>query len=77
MAVQAKITLALGYRCAPNGVFVETFPVGSVVSGQVAEWALADKAAARLFDPRAEAKVITQVETKSPSKRGRPRKDKR
>lgn len=65
----AKITRKEGYRCAPNGVHVETYAFGETVSGQVAEWAIADKAAKRMFDPREETKVVTPPETKA--KRGR------
>jgi hypothetical protein len=40
------------------------FAFGETVSGQVAEWALADHAASRLFDPRDEVKVVMPTETK-------------
>lgn len=70
--MQAKITRKGGYKCAPNGHTVQTYPEGEVVTGQVAEWALADKAASRMFDPREETKVTPPPETKA--KRGRPRK---
>lgn len=69
---QAKITKPEGYRCAPSGSVVQTFAHGSIVTGQVAEWALADRAAQRMFDPREATKVVMPGETK---KRGRPRKD--
>lgn len=72
---QAKITAQAGYRCAPDGHTVVTLPVGTVVTGQIAEWAMADKMAARMFDPREEKKIETATETKAaPRKRGRPRK---
>lgn len=67
----AKITREEGYRCAPNGARVEMFAFGSVVSGQIAEWALADGAAQALHDPRTDTQAQTPPETK---KRGRPRK---
>ena len=69
---QAKITKPEGYRCAPRGAVIEHFAAGSIVTGQVAEWALADHAAQRMFDPREETKVVAPSETK---KRGRPRKN--
>lgn len=68
----AKITLKDGYDCAPTGARVERFAFGAVVSGQVAEWAIADGAAQRMFDPRTDTQAETPPETKA--KRGRPRK---
>lgn len=72
MTMRAKITRKEGYRCAPHGSVVEFFPCGSIVSGKVADCALEDHAAARMFDPREETKPAAAVETKA--KRGRPRK---
>lgn len=70
----AKITKKDGYRCAPNGATVEVFLYGDIVTGRVAEWALADHAASRMFDPRTDVQAETSpLETK---KRGRPRKAK-
>jgi len=66
---KAKITKP--YRCAPRGSIVEDFAPGSIVAGKVAEWALADGAASRMFDPREETKIAPPPEAK---KRGRPRK---
>jgi hypothetical protein len=60
----AKITRKQGYKCAPSGARVEVFAFGETVSGQVAEWALADHAASRLFDPREDVKVVMPTETK-------------
>lgn len=68
---QAKITKPEGYRCAPSGSVVQTFATGDIVQGKVAEWAIADKAAQRMFDPREATKVVAPPETK---KRGRSRK---
>lgn len=62
---QAKITKQEGYRCAPNGASVVTFGFGAVVTGKVAEWALADGAAQRMFEPREETKVEVVPETKA------------
>ena len=60
---KAKITKSDGYRCAPEGHTVVSFPAGSIVTGKVAEWALADKAASRMFDAP-ETKVTPPTETK-------------
>ena len=68
---KAKITKQIGYQCAPDGHTVITFPYGAIVDGKVAAWALADHAASRMFDPRTETKVVTDIETKAPKKRGR------
>jgi hypothetical protein len=69
--MQAQITRKPGYRCAPFGAVVEFFAFGSVVSGKVAELALADGAAKLMHDPRSDTQAMTAPETK---KRGRPRK---
>jgi len=60
---KAKITKP--YRCAPRGAVIEEIAVGTVVTGQVAEWAIADGAAQRMFDPRTETKVESAPETKA------------
>lgn len=70
---KAKITLRDGYRCAPDGATVRIFPFGEIVTGHVADWALSDGAASRMFDPRTDTQAGVDVETKS-KKRGRPRK---
>ena len=73
--IRAKITKQGGYNCAPMGHTIEHFPFGTMVDGKAAEWALADGAASRMFDPRDETKVTAPDETKdAPRKRGRPRK---
>jgi len=61
----AKITKKDGYKCAPDGHSVVTIPFGATVDGQVAEWALADRAASRMFDPREETKVVAPDEVKA------------
>ena len=66
---KAKITKADGYKCAPEGHTVITYPFGAIVEGQVAEWALGDHAASRMFDPRTEKKVVAKVETKAKRKK--------
>lgn len=76
---RAKITKKDGYRCAPEGHTVITIPFGTVVEGKIAEWALADRAASRLFDPREPESIAqdTPPETKGKLKRSRkPRKAK-
>jgi hypothetical protein len=60
----AKITKQDGYRCAPYGAIVQTFSFGEIVTGKVAEFALSDHAAQRMFDPREETKVEVAPETK-------------
>ena len=60
---KAKITKKDGYRCAPKGSIVETFPFGAIVDGQVADWACADHAAQRMLEkkrkPKLEDKSLT------------------
>lgn len=63
--MKAKITNPLGYRCAPEGHTVVHFAAGVIVTGKIAEWALADHAAQRMFEPREETKVVTAPETKA------------
>lgn len=73
---KAKITRQDGFECAPLGYKVELFPVGSIVDGKVAKWALADKAASAMFDPREETKVTGPDEIKAKAKSRKPRKQK-
>jgi 6-phosphogluconolactonase/glucosamine-6-phosphate isomerase/deaminase len=62
---KAKITDRDGFDCAPNGHTIVNFPFGEVVEGRVAEWALAEKAAKRLFDKKPpETKVQPRMERK-------------
>jgi hypothetical protein len=72
----AKITAKLGYRCAPNGHTVKLYPFGEIVTGQVADWALSEGDAKRMFDPRDDAKVVTDVETKAAPRKRRATKKK-
>lgn len=67
---RAKITRPTGYNCAPQGHTVVNFPMGTIVDGEVAEWALADRAASAMLEKKVEA----PEETKAPKRRGRPRK---
>jgi|TARA_R110000868_G_scaffold223318_2_gene475208 hypothetical protein len=62
---QAKITKQEGYLCAPDGFDLVTFGFGTIVAGKVAEWALADNAAQRMFEPREGTKVEVVSETKT------------
>lgn len=72
---RAKITAAQGYRCAPDGHTIITIPQHTIVEGRVAEWAIADRAASRMFDPVQETAAGVELETKDqPKRRGRPRK---
>ena len=70
---RAKITNKNGYTCAPLGYRVEVFSYGAIVDGRVAEWAMADRSASAMFDPREETKVVAPSETKAMPK---PRKKK-
>lgn len=75
---KAKITKPDGYKCCPEGHTAVLFPFGAVVDGQVAKWALEDKAASRMFDKAEplENKMDAPDENKAPAKRrGRPRKE--
>lgn len=62
--MRAKITAEDGFRVAPEGHTVITIPFGTIVEGRLAELALSSQVACRMFDPVAERKVITKVETK-------------
>ena len=64
MIRRAKITKKDGYKCAPKGHTVEEFAFGEEVTGQVAEWAVADGAGKAMFDPRDKPKVPPKLETK-------------
>jgi len=63
--MKVKITAFQGYQCCPEGHTAVMFPFGSIVTGQVAEWALADKAGQRMFDPVNETKVTPPTEAKA------------
>lgn len=65
----AKITCKDGYTCAPDGVSLHTFSFAETVTGQVAEWAIADGAASRMFDPRTDTQAISAPETKAKRER--------
>lgn len=72
---KAKITKREGYTCAPDGHTKATFPFGTIVDGQVAQWALQDRAASAVFDQRDTTGLQSAPETKAKSK-GRSRKPK-
>lgn len=63
---KAKITCDGGYTCCPDGHTPTTFAKGEVVNGEVAEWALADRAASRLMDKKSppKNKAMTPPENK-------------
>lgn len=65
MIHRAKITHPDGYRCAPEGNRVVFFPTGTVVSGKVAVWAVADHAAAAMFADDRKTKIATPTEAKT------------
>jgi len=58
---KAKITNKNGFKCAPEGHTVVTFPFGEIVEGQVAEWAIADRSASALFPPKKKRKPSTKA----------------
>lgn len=61
----AKIIAPDGYKAAPNGHTTNTYRCGEVVTGQVAEWALADGAAEEIKEAAARnTKTRTKRETK-------------
>jgi len=66
--MRAKITAKEGYRCCPEGHSEVLFKFGETVFGHIAEWAVADRAASRTFDPVAETKVTAPTETKAKRK---------
>jgi len=61
---KAKITNKNGYHCCPDGSVSVYFSFGKIVTGQVAEWAIADRAARRMFPKVEETKVTPPIETK-------------
>jgi len=68
--MQAKITNQKGFRIAPQGHTVEHYAVGTIVSGYIAEKALANGVAEEIL----EKKIIEDIETPVKRPRGRPRK---
>ncbi|MCJ8334557.1 MAG: hypothetical protein MJH10_09990 [Epibacterium sp.] len=62
--MKAKVTNPLGYRCAPQGHTVVTFPIGTVLEGDMARAAIASKDARRINEPRKGTKVQSALETK-------------
>jgi len=67
--MRAKITKPDGYLCCPEGHTAVRYMAGTIVTGQVAEWAVADKAASRMFNPVEETKVTPALETKGPRRK--------
>jgi len=62
--MRAKITAPQGFRMAPEGHTVVIYPEGTIVEGKVAEAALDNHAACRMFEPVEERKVVAVKETK-------------
>lgn len=62
--MQAKITAAYGYKCAPDGHTVLNFANGQIVSGRVAEMAVEDGAAVAIETGPVETKIAPPSETK-------------
>jgi len=69
--MRAKITKTDGYDCCPEGHTAVHFACGSIVTGQVAEWAVADRAASAMFDPVLETKITPPLKTKRPKSRAK------
>lgn len=61
--MKAKITKEGGYDCAPEGHTIRHFHKGQVVTGIVAKYAIADKAASAMFD---KSKPLKNKATKPP-----------
>jgi hypothetical protein len=72
--MKAKITVEDGFRCCPDGHTAIHFKLGDIVEGHVAQWALDERVASRIFDKAEplENKMIEPQETKK--RRGRPPK---
>lgn len=67
---KARITDKAGFKCAPEGHTVVTIPFGSIVEGEIAEWALAAHKASRMFDQRTDTQdAKPKLETKRKGKR--------
>lgn len=64
---QVKVTAEGGFTCAPNGHTVVNFPKGTILDDQLAEWAIADKKAARIMQAP-ESKVVGPKERKGKGK---------
>lgn len=63
--MKAKITRKGGYSCCPEGHTVETFAVGEIVEGKIAEWAVADRAASRMMEKKPpKNKMMGKLENK-------------
>jgi hypothetical protein len=66
--MRAKIVNRNGYRCAPDGHTVKFYPLGEIVTGDVAGWAIDEGFAMPVVEtpapPVLEAKVIVPQETK-------------
>jgi hypothetical protein len=72
--MRVQITKEGGYACAPHGHTVERFERLSIVTGRVAECAVADGAGKAMFEiPALETQAIATV-PEIKRKRGRPRK---
>lgn len=60
--MKAKIVRKDGYKCAPNGHSVVSFPYGAEVEGRVAKWAVEDNCAVPV--DHLDTKVVKVPETK-------------
>ena len=70
--MQVRITNPKGYMAAANGFTVVNYPFGSIVNGNVAAWAIEDKAGEFVLQPELENKIVTvgEIKTKRKKKKG-------
>lgn len=66
--MQVRITIPV-YKCAPEGHTLFSYAEGTIVTGNAAKLALADKAGEVVGGPDLETKITPPAEVK---KRGRP-----
>lgn len=68
--MRVQITAIGGFRCAPEGHTVVTYPIGTILEGAGAEMALAASAGVKVGPP-ASAKVVSPPEIKTAKPRRR------
>jgi len=52
------------YKCAPDGYIIKEFKAGEIITGQAAEYAIADKAGKEVKPPKAKIDDISQSKKK-------------
>lgn len=68
--MRAQITKPDGFRCAPQGHTTVTLPIGTIVEGEPARWALEAGAGVKI-GPAYDAKVVQPAERKARAPRKR------